>query len=312
MSYRGVVAVLLVASSLWVACGSDNPTATETPSVDSGLPDGTAVPEAAVESGTDAASDASDAPTDGPAGTIGAGPYSIAYSAGPGIGIDNRPSVAAVVNANGSLESYDAAVNEKPTRGTNQVSDVHADAFSLIGRWNGGTSAGTYFTSSPFTWSATEGFHYGVVIASGALPTSGMVTYTPVAATSATIDDGSLAVGTISAKTSVLFQAGGRKTGIEVTITMPGDATYTATTTGGIADPSQSTLGSFNNSFNGDITVASAGVACTGPIACTMSVRGYVGGGAGANAAARVIFVFVVDAGTTGKTIHGAAVLKAP
>ena len=136
-----------------------------------------------VETSTDAGADSA-------VTTIGAGPYSIAYSSAPGIGIDQRPAVTAVVGTGGELESYEAAANEKPSRGTNQVGEVYMDAFSMLGRWNGGTTAGVYYASPSFTYSASQGFHYGLVVQSAALPTSGTVAYNFAKATAATSDSG--------------------------------------------------------------------------------------------------------------------------
>ena len=90
---------------------------------------------------------------------------------------------------------------------------------------------------------------------------------------------------------------------------MPGDATYTGSTTGGIADPSQSTLSSFNTSFAGSIPITSTGAACGGASPCAATVRGMVGGN---DSGARIVFSFVLASGTVPKTLRGAAVLKAP
>jgi hypothetical protein len=92
---------------------------------------------------------------------------------------------------------------------------------------------------------------------------------------------------------------------------MPGDATYTLTTTGGVADPSQSAVGGNANAFFGDIAATSTGVACSGGSACKAGVRGMIG--SGANGAARAVFAFVLSSGgATGKALRGAVVLTAP
>ena len=129
------------------------------------------------------------------------------------------------------------------------------------------------------------------------------------AATAPTIDDGSLSVGTATAKMTFQYAPGGRKIALELSVTMPGDATYTATTAGGLADPAQSPLGTFQASHFGDVAVTGAGAACAGASACKLSVRGFVGGG-GADTGARVTLSYVIASGTIAKAIRGAVVLK--
>jgi len=186
------------------------------------------------------------------------------------------------------------------------------DAFSAVGRWSGGTSAGTYYTSPPFTWGAQQGFHYGLVVAAGAFPTNIGVPYARASATKTTIEDGSLAPGSATAKATVAYGANGatdRKLGLEIAVTMPGDATYTATTAGGAATPATSALSTFNASHAGDLEVTGGGVACTGPNACKMTVRAMIGGG-GANTGARVAIAYVLTSGTPAKALRGVVMLE--
>jgi|GEM_PF-5690448 len=305
------LATLAAASTLWVACSSDD---------SAGIPadvDAGSIPAADASTPLDASADAppSDAAGEAEAGggtPIGPGPYSIVYSAANGIGIDQRPTVTTVVGASGELESYEASEQEKPSRGTNTVAELHSDALSLLGRWNGGTTAGTFYTSGPFTYSATQGFHYGVVIKpASALPQTGTVAYTQLKTTAATMEDGSAALGTITAKAAVLVTAAGKKTGIELTVAVPGDATYTASTTGGVADPSQSTLGggTTNNAVFGEIPVTGAGAAC--PAGCNVAFRGLIGGGPSGTSRFALAFV-VTGAGAAKKSVRGVIMFAAP
>lgn len=303
--------VSLTFATALAACSSDSPGASSDAgeTADTGATPGDSGNNTSTDGGVDAATDAtSDAPSEG--GTkIGAGPYSIAYSATGGVGIDNRPSVTAVFAANGDLDSYTASADESPTHGTTKAAETYMDLFSTLGRWQDGTTGGKFYASPGFASSATQGFHYALVIGGGQLPTSATVPYDVAATTKPTIEDGSLAVGTVTAKANIVFGPSGFKTGFEISVTMPGDGTYTAQTTGGIATPATSEFNSFNAAFFGDMASSNGGIACSGANPCKFSVRGYVGGG-GANTGARLAVSFVLSSGTQAKVVRGALLLK--
>lgn len=306
--------VFALVGAVAVGCSSD-PAAPADGGVDASLePDG-AAPKDDAASPTDAApSDAASADGGGDAGplvAIGAGPYAIVYSSGPGIGIDQRPSVTAMFSGTG-MDGYTAGAEEAPTRGTATVAKGYMDPFSAAGRWAGGTSAGTYYTSPPFTWNAQQGFHYGIVVAAGQFPNNVPVPYDLASATEATIEDGSLVPGAATGKATVAYGANGatdRKLGLEITVTMPGDATYTATTVGGATTPATSGLTTFNASHAGNLDVTGGGAACGGSGACRMNVRAMIGGG-GSNTGARVAVAYVISSGTAAKAIRGVVLLK--
>lgn len=238
------------------------------------------------------------APPDAAMAGLEPGPYSIVYSGSGGTGIDQRTPITAVVSASGDLDSW-AFGTQSFLRGTSLTGERYADEYSLLGRWNGG--------SGTLTYTATQGFHYGLVVKPASAPTSGTINYTLRKATAATIDDGSLAVGTIQAKLAVAFGATTKKAGLELTIDMPGDGTYTGMTTGGVADPSQSAVSGTLALMAGDLTMTSSGVACAGGAACKASVRAYLGGGG--NGTARAVVVFVLSSGgPITKVLRGALV----
>lgn len=241
-------------------------------------------------------------------GVIGAGPYSIAYAA-RGLNKDVRGSVTATFTAAGELDSYRFNDNEAPTRNTNAVGEAYMDAWSALGRWNGGITGGTFYASPGHEFSATQGFHHALVVRA-AVPATGDGTYVLAAATTPTFDDGS-AVGTLTGSAHATLAALGSKIAFELTLTVPNDAVYTVSTTGGLAAPATAETNVFNQNLittnpAGDIAVTSTGAACQGEQACKASIDGAFGG----PSADRIGIVVVVRSGNAGKALRAAAVFS--
>lgn len=244
--------------------------------------------------------------------TLGAGPYSIAYSA-TGPGIDLRPDVSATFLPNGELDGYKASDQEAPTKGTAKAAEIYMDAKSLLGRWNDGTTGGVFYSqTNGFALSATQGFHYALVEKASALPSAGPAELALASATAPTIDDGSLAVGTLTGTAGAAWAGEATKLGFDLTVTMPGDATYTIKTTGGWETPATTEVNVFNTSLfataqAGDVPVTSTGVACSGGSACKAIIDGAVG-----KDGDRLAVAVMISSGGTTKVIRAAAVFAKP
>ena len=220
---------------------------------------------------------------------------------GPMDGYDYVDRVTFTFDAMG-LDSYTAG-NQTRTRGTSVVSEAAGDSLVRVGRWNGGTTAG----ATPFrTYSATQGYHYAVGPRTAALPTSGTQDYTLLGATRPTHSDGTSMLGTITGRARVAWGAM-PKIGVELTVTIPGDTTYTIQTPGGTASPGTdfraSTTGRF--SFSTAMTGSSGHACSTMPSMCSAGVEGFV---TGPNAE-RIALAFAIYAGNGGVGVHGAAAL---
>lgn len=241
---------------------------------------------------------------------IGAGPYFISYTS-PGPGIDSRPSVTAAF-AGEELLGYVASPMESPTRGTNVSSEVGMDAFIAWGRWNGGTTAGTFYSNPGVVLSATQGWHLvlGTATPSASVPASGGASYTLLGATHSTIDDGSFAIGTLTGSMNVAFSGATTRVGVDLSIDMPGDATYAVVSAGGTSTPSTSELGSLSAAnaarLGGQVAVTSAGKACSGSAGCKASFQGFIAG----PDADRIGLAFVLTAGMAGTQVRGVAVFQ--
>lgn len=155
------------------------------------------------------------------------------------LGIDVRHPVNATFDAQGRLTKWVSDVNdftrenERPELGTQAVSELAGDALSSVGRWNGGSSAGKYFSLPTFTTTANRGLHYAIGkpgTLPAALPLTGLRTYTFLAATRPTYRDGHTAPGSLSGVVAVDFAA--KAVGFDLTFTMP-DGTFTFTSPGG-------------------------------------------------------------------------------
>lgn len=265
---------------------------------------------------------ASDTGTDSPAtGTVGPGPYTLVY-AGTFAGIDGRSVDDGKATFDGlKLTGYTAKgpeADESPKIGTNTANDVAGSSIFAIGRWGGGTTDGKFYeagAAGKMTFAANGGFHYAIGIPANPLPASGTVTYTVDKKTAATVSDGSSAPGTISGTLAIAYAGTATKVGLSFTIDIPGNGTYTAETTGGVADPSQSEAMVPNLTgpnapkgifyFNKNIT--NAGAACTGG-SCAVGVDGAIYGAAG-ETVALAVHVYS-GAGGSPKSVSGILAFK--
>ena len=184
------------------------------------------------------------------------------------------------------------------------MGESHSDKYVTMSRWNDGTTGGVFYSvTGGFIYTAKQGFHHVIGAETKAPPTSGSVSYTLAAKTSATMDDGSLAVGTITGKAKVNFSASGSKVAMEISVAMPGDTTYKLNTKGGLADPTQSSVKLTGGRAKGWFNLTAVGKAC--PAGCAVSFEGFL---AGPNAE-RLGFVFVIN-NNNAKAVRGAVVFK--
>lgn len=116
---------------------------------------------------------------------IDAGPYAITY-ASKDVGIDSRDNVAAMFDANNAMTNYQTVGGDEDLMvGTNLIAERAGDAQFNIGRWNGGTTDGTYFTAPDFVFTGSDGFTYALVVPTTSLPTCGTYIYSLATAGSA-------------------------------------------------------------------------------------------------------------------------------
>ncbi|MFM5908496.1 MAG: hypothetical protein ACKOPO_13080, partial [Novosphingobium sp.] len=187
------------------------------------------------------------------------------------------------LGSNGGMTGYVRSGVITRGNGTNTVSDVFGNANAVIGRWSGGTTSG----STAYTFSANQGLHYLLARAlptGFALPTSGKIDYTLIAATRPTIGLGTLSPGTFSARMAILFGSALPKIGFEGSITMPQSGSnllYAFSTTGGVANPAQSTQSlniGVGQAFSFSAPATDSSGACDG-ISCAIQVYGLLAGG---------------------------------
>jgi hypothetical protein len=232
--------------------------------------------------------------------------------AGTIVGVDARETTADALDGL-RLLSYTASANEHPDVGTNQVLEPSGDSFVAIGRWGGGTTAGKFYQAGNMgllDLPANGGFQYAIGNGTSTLPSSGATSYTLLDTTSATVSDGSLSPGTVSGTLAANLAGSGTKVGFSLTLNLPGDTTYTITTTGGTANPatSEAMLAPF---FTGGFSATlpmSGGAACQNSSSCFAIVDGFFAG-ANADRVALVAHVYS-GAGGTPKSVSGAAVFK--
>lgn len=116
---------------------------------------------------------------------IAAGPYAITY-ASKDIGLDSRDNVTAMFDANDAMTNYRTVDGfEDLMVGSNLIAERAGDAQFNIGRWNGGTTAGSYFMSPDFVFTGSDGFTFALVVPTTTLPTCGTYIYSLATAGSA-------------------------------------------------------------------------------------------------------------------------------
>jgi hypothetical protein len=170
--------------------------------------------------------------------------YRLVYSAGMGIGIDQRKASASFLSS-GALSGYvvrkfdgTLSTTEAPTLGSAAVAQLAGDDKVTVGRWNGGTTGGSFYALSGFAIAANQGFHYAMGVTPAALPADGTAKcYTLTAATQPTISDGSVAPGSVvaGAQAKIIFGAAG-KMALDMSFAV-GNRTVVMQTVGGMASP---------------------------------------------------------------------------
>ena len=302
--------------ALVFACSDDNTSSPSSPSgVDGGGTDGATTADGS--SGGDGGGGDSSTSTG-----IGPGPYTIVY-AGTFVGIDGRPVADGKATfANGALTGYTATgqeTDEAPLIGSNTAKETAGSALFAIGRWSGGTTDGKFYeadAAGKMTFAANGGFHYAIGRPADPIPSSGLTTYTIDKTTAATTSDGSQAPGTITGALAMNLAGATTKIGLSVTIDIPGSGTYTAETTGGVGDPSQSdaellTAGGPNAPkgifFFNKNNITNAGAACVGG-ECALGVDGVIVGPNAENVL--IVAHFYSGSGGAPTSVSGAIAFK--
>lgn len=218
--------------------------------------------------------------------------YVIAYAA-DSIGIDARSPGTVTIGAGGELNEYDVTpgYEERLERNSNDsLERGNSNGNIFIERWAGGETNGDYYNSfngttfSNLGRTSHQGFHvlYGQPTPEANLPASGVATYTLVAATNPTMDNGRYAPGTFDGEIGIAFGPA-FNVGVDFTVDMPGDHVYVIQTPGGAAAPSlvpqytdlsQGVFGAYN------IAVPQGGDACP-TSACGAMIYGLLAGNAG-------------------------------
>lgn len=216
--------------------------------------------------------------------------YSIAYAA-DALGIDTRTDVTVTVGSGGELNRYTVGTGADEDLERNSNSSLergNAGNAIFVERWAGGETHGNYYNSNNGTTFSSlgrtsyQGFHLAYGRPATSLPTQGVAQYTLAAATSPTIDDGSLAPGTFAGTLGIAFGPA-FKVGVDFTVDMPGDHIYAIQTSGGSSTPSGSV--NYTDLPNGvfvldPVNMAQGGAAC--PSAnCLAFVDGILGGTTG-------------------------------
>lgn len=306
---QALLLTLGAAGLLLFACGSD--TSNGSSSGDAGGDAGASSSSSSSSSGASSTSSSGssgteDAGADGSSGGDGGSdpPYAVVYSAASPIGIDQRTPVAATFATNGALDSYTYAADEAPERGTGAVYNVFKDANAGVGRWSDGQLGGKFYGNPMPLLNNKQGYHYGWVLRPASIPAPVAATYAVLGASQPTMDDGTTAIGTATTGSMATAVDGATmRVGIELSVVMPDDGSYTVTTTGGTATPATSPIVANGTQlgFAGTASVTTAtGAACSGG-ACTANIRAM----RSANNERIVIAFVITSAGATGKAVRG-------
>jgi hypothetical protein len=244
-----------------------------------------------------------------------AGPFDMVRAGGPADATTSLSSLGVMTQnqATGAIEGFgQAAFTNELARGTAQSADVGGDALITWGRWtNGSYEQVQTFGNTPVALGAEQALHYviGATTPGSNIPASGTASFSLMGATKPTFGDGALAAGTLAGSMSVSWGgAAATKVGMDLTVTMPGDASYSVVTAGGLASPSLSQVQTFFGAqFFGTVPVASAGRACTSnPAGCGANIAGFFAG----PAAERAGIAYQLGSGNAQQSIHGAAAFK--
>ena len=218
-------------------------------------------------------------------------PLAMVYAGPAGGLVDQSTDVTAITQdgTTGLITSYTKTGIDTYVKNTAQGADVGGDALITWGRWTNGTSQllGTGGPPSDTVIGAEQGFHYVIGKPSPSLPATGTANFTLMGATKPTFGDGAFPAGTL-ASAAMAVEWGGTaatKVGVNMTVTMPGDASYQIVTTGGTATPGTSEISTGGDArFIGfSIPVTGGARACNGG-ACEAFIRGLFTGTDGARA----------------------------
>lgn len=209
-------------------------------------------------------------------------------------GISVFSDKAAVFDGDGALISYQVRTNpgseSTPNIGTNGMAELGRNDDVMWGRWTGGESGGTgnYNNYVGADLTGDKGMHWIVGNAPTDLPSSGTATYELAGYTAPVFNDGRSAPGTMSGEMVIAWNGVNSRIGTDIDVAMAGDAVYNLTTTGGLANPSNSEItmdpnGKFNGSFAVTFTPdgGGTGAACPNPGNCNASVEGQAFGPGG-------------------------------
>ena len=218
-------------------------------------------------------------------------PLAMVYAGPAGGLVDQSTDVTAITQdgTTGLITSYTKTGIDTFINNTAQGADLGGDALITWGRWTNGTSQmlGTGGPPSDNVIGAEQGFHYVIGKPSPSLPATGTANFTLLGSTKPTFGDGALPAGTL-ASAAMAVEWGGTaatKVGVNMTVTMPGDASYQIVTTGGTATPGTSEISTGGDArFIGfSIPVTGGARACNGG-ACEAFIRGLFTGTDGARA----------------------------
>jgi hypothetical protein len=253
--------------------------------------------------------------TPGPLDPAAPGPMTVVRAGGPA-NIPMSTSALGILSQNPATLAIDgfgqAAFTQEFARGAAQSADVGGDSIITWGRWTNGSYAQVQtFGNTPVALGAEQGLHYAIggITPAANMPGAGTANanFSLMGATSPTFGDGAMAPGTFAGALAVSWGgAVSTRVGMTMTVTMPGDSNYVATTSGALANPAASQIQVFGGSaqFTGTVPVVSPGRACaSNPGACNVNVTGFFAG----PAAQRAGLAYQIGSGNAQQSIYGAA-----
>ena len=135
-----------------------------------------------------------------------------------------------------SLPSTCTTNCERPLIGNNSVGELAGNANITMGRWNGGTTGGIYFSLPTTTFSNSQGFHYVVGRASSTFPVGQVLSHALFMSTLPTKDSGG-AVG-IATTGNIKVDYNTDKVAVDITVTIGGVARQIVSA-GGLTTPAR-------------------------------------------------------------------------
>jgi hypothetical protein len=192
--------------------------------------------------------------------------------------------------------------NTDYARGDAVIEGLAGTEFLQIGRWNGGDIEWSGATAGSISPNGNEGLVYLVAAQANSsyIPVSGTAHYALRSATRPIYKSGAGYDGSFDGEMSVLFGPSA-KIGLDAVVTMEepgGDVVYDFSTTGGAADPSQSSVDFNGGDFSAFTNISATGAACSGT--CGVSFTGYTRGPGGRDTG----LIYAIG---SNDTIYGAA-----